>query len=286
MRREDCHPAPREALRWSLAPRYLAGVWVCVVSLAGSWLGRSAPTTPGPLILPPPHPDMSPGDRWRSPVPELPLWRPAPRSDPGGVLGARHLTSRTAAFRPRETVGFPLHTALRAILLSPTLLFSGLHHAACLRVPSSSVHPLLGLHVECTTDLLARRSSGGTCALALTHWGATTNVMGFRPIPRSRASLGATSAGFGQDSASRTYRKYNATLHASAPHRRRPRIPRRRPRRTPGAGVPPRPPARPAARRRAGAPGLDRHRGRGFYAATPSHLRTRHAPASTICAVV
>jgi hypothetical protein len=162
MRREDCHPAPLEALRWSLAPRYLACFWVFVVSLAGSWLGRSAPTTPGPLILRSPNPDMSPEDRWLSPVPELPLWRHAPLSDPGGVLCARHLTSRTAAFRPLETVGFPLHTALRDILLSTTLLFSGLHHAACLLVPSSSVHPLLGLHVEFTTDLLARRSSGGT----------------------------------------------------------------------------------------------------------------------------
>ena len=29
--------------------------------------------------------------------------------------------------------------------------------AACLLVPSSSVLPLLGVHMECTTDLLARR---------------------------------------------------------------------------------------------------------------------------------
>jgi hypothetical protein len=43
------------------------------------------------------------------------------------------------------------------------------------------------------------------------------------------------------------YRKYKATFHASAPHRRRPSSPRR-PRRTPGAGVPPRPPARGGAR--------------------------------------
>ena len=80
----------------------------------------------------------------------------APLLDPGGVLGTRHCAPRTAAFRPLETVGFPLHTALRDILLSTTILISGLNHAACLLVPSSSVLPLLGVHVEVTTDLLAR----------------------------------------------------------------------------------------------------------------------------------
>ena len=86
----------------------------------------------------------------------------APLLDPGGVLTARPYAFRTAAFRPLETVGFPLPTALRDILLSTTILISGLNHAACMLVPSSSVLPLLGLHVEVTTDLLARRSSGGT----------------------------------------------------------------------------------------------------------------------------
>jgi hypothetical protein len=102
------------------------------------------------------------GDRWLSQVPELPLWRHAPLSDPGGVLGTRHVASRTAAFRPLETVGFPLPTALRDILLSTTLHISGLHHAACLLAPSSSVLPLLGVHVEFAPDLVARLWSGGT----------------------------------------------------------------------------------------------------------------------------
>jgi hypothetical protein len=162
MRREDCHPAPLKALRWSLAPRPLAGFWVLVVSLAGAWLGRSAPTTPGPLIRRSPTPAISPGDKGRSHVPERPRWRHAPLSDPGGVLGARHLTSRTAAFRPLDTVGVPLHPALRASLRSTTRLCAGLQHAACLLVPSSSVPPWLGLPVEFPPDLLARRSSGGT----------------------------------------------------------------------------------------------------------------------------
>jgi hypothetical protein len=80
----------------------------------------------------------------------------APLSDPGGVLRTRHNAPRTAAFRPLETVGFPLCTALRDILLSTTILISGLNHAACLLVPSSFVRPLLGVHVDVTTDLLAR----------------------------------------------------------------------------------------------------------------------------------
>jgi hypothetical protein len=81
----------------------------------------------------------------------------APLLDPGGVPAARQSASGTAAFRPLETVGFPLCTALRDILLATTLLISGLNHAACLLVPSSSVLPLLGVHVEFATDLLARR---------------------------------------------------------------------------------------------------------------------------------
>jgi hypothetical protein len=85
----------------------------------------------------------------------------APFSDPGGVLGTRHDALWTAAFRPLETVGFPLDPALRDILLSTTRRMSGLHHAACTLMPSSAILPLLGVHVEVTTDLLARLWSGG-----------------------------------------------------------------------------------------------------------------------------
>jgi hypothetical protein len=80
----------------------------------------------------------------------------APLLDPGGVLDTRHAAPKTAAFRPLETVGFPLDPALRDILLSTTIRISGLDHAACLLVPSSSILPLLGVHVEFPTDLLAR----------------------------------------------------------------------------------------------------------------------------------
>ena len=81
----------------------------------------------------------------------------APLSDPGGILRTRPTAPRIAAFRRLQTVGFPLKPSLRDILLSTTLHISGLNHAACILAHSSFVLPLLGWHVEFTTDLLARR---------------------------------------------------------------------------------------------------------------------------------
>jgi hypothetical protein len=105
--------------------------------------------------------------------------------DPGGVLNARQSASRTAAFRPLETVGFLLRTPLRAILLSTTLLISGLHHAACILAPSSFVPPLLGVHVEFTTDRLAKLWSGGTCTVPGSHpLGNNSQFHGFSPNPK------------------------------------------------------------------------------------------------------
>jgi hypothetical protein len=54
---------------------------------------------------------------------------------------------------------------LRLILWTTTLHISGLYHTACVLVPSSFVRPLLGVHVEFTTDLLAKLWSGGICPL-------------------------------------------------------------------------------------------------------------------------
>ena len=101
------------------------------------------------------------GDYWLSQVPESPLWKHAPLSDPGGILHTRRIASRTAAFRSLHTVGFGLDPA-EAILRTTTLHISGLHDAAYVLVPSSFVRPLLGVHVEFTADLLARLWSGGT----------------------------------------------------------------------------------------------------------------------------
>src|SRR5437016_1466570 len=80
-----------------------------------------------------------------------PLRSPQPR-----VSRSRIRLLRTAAFRPLATVGLPLATALRDILSSTTLRIAGLDHAACLLVPSRSVRPLLGVHVDVAPDLLAR----------------------------------------------------------------------------------------------------------------------------------
>ena len=155
--RYDCQPAPLGALRLALAPHYLVCCRAFVVSLTGAWSGRSPRPRQGLWSPGPPCPGVWQGHRGRSHVPEFPLRVHAPFSDPGGVLGTRPDALWTAAFRPLDTVGFLLPAALRNILLSTTILLSGLHHAACPLMPSSSILPWLGVHVEVTTDLLARR---------------------------------------------------------------------------------------------------------------------------------
>jgi hypothetical protein len=127
-------------------PRYLACFRGFVVSPEGSWPGRKPQVTPGLLVTRSPIPGMKQGDRWLSHVPKFPLWRHAPLSDPGGVLRTRHTAPRTAAFRSLETVGFPLDTALRDILLTTTILISGLNHAACILATPGFVRPLTGRH--------------------------------------------------------------------------------------------------------------------------------------------
>ena len=69
-----------------------------------------------------------------------------------GLLPAGHCTPSA----------FPRY-GLRTILWTTTLHISGLHHAAYILVPSSFVLPWLGVHVDCTPDLLARLWSGGMC---------------------------------------------------------------------------------------------------------------------------
>ena len=86
----------------------------------------------------------------------------------------------------------------RAILVSTTIFFSGLHHAAYLLAfpPASYAHCWV-----CTwSSLLACWLGFGQVGLepsVLTHWVTTTNFLGLRPVPRSRASLGATTTKFG-----------------------------------------------------------------------------------------
>jgi len=57
----------------------------------------------------------------------------------------------------------------RVILVSTIIKISGLHHAACILVPSSFVRPLLGVHVEFTPNRLARLWSDGTCTVLGSH---------------------------------------------------------------------------------------------------------------------
>src|SRR5262249_4049657 len=120
MRRYDCHLSVSEGFTCRSPLRYLACFRAFVVSPKGSRPGRKPQVTPGLLITRSPSPGLSQGDRWLSQVPELPLWLHAPLLDPGGVLDTRHNASRTAAFRSVETVGFPLRTTVRAILMSTT----------------------------------------------------------------------------------------------------------------------------------------------------------------------
>ena len=140
-------PPPRlRALRVSLASRYLACCRGFVVSPEGAWPGRKPQGTPGLVVTRSPMPGMQQGDRWLSHVPTFPLWKQAPLSDPGGVLGTRHPAPRTAACRSLATVGLPLATAVRTILWTTTLRLAGLTHAACLLATPGFVRPLTGRH--------------------------------------------------------------------------------------------------------------------------------------------
>jgi hypothetical protein len=91
-----------------------------------------------------------------------------------------------------------LLTPCRDILVSTPIFLSGLHHATCLLAfpPASYAHCWV-----CTwRALLACWRGFGQVGLepsVLTHWVTTTNLLGLRPVPRSRAYLGATTTTFG-----------------------------------------------------------------------------------------
>ena len=89
--------------------------------------GRKLPYTPGPLVTRSPTPGMQPGARRLSQVPEFPLCRHAPLSDPGGVPRTRHSAPRTAAFQSLQTVGFPQRYPFRGSITRPV---SSLHPAS------------------------------------------------------------------------------------------------------------------------------------------------------------
>jgi hypothetical protein len=160
-RREDCHPAPLRALRLALASRYL-------VRLVRSWCPLRAP---GLGEAPRPHQGLwAPGPPCRACAKETEGSPTFPRYPSGGMpRSPTPVVSCALALAPPGLVpaghwkpsAFPA-VPLKDLLVSTTLRMSGRTHAACIFVPSSAVRPLLGVHVEVTTDLLARLSSDGT----------------------------------------------------------------------------------------------------------------------------
>ena len=98
-----------------------------VVSLPGSGPRGKLPGSRQGFCSPgPPFRVCRQGDRWLSQVPEFPLWRHAPLSDPGGVLGTCHDAPRTTAFQRMHTVGFPQLYPFRGSITRPV---SSLHPA-------------------------------------------------------------------------------------------------------------------------------------------------------------
>ena len=91
-----------------------------VVSLSGSWPGGSSGSRQGLWSPGPPLRAYRQGDRRLSHVPEFPLCRHAPLSDPGGVLRTRQNALRTAAFQCVQTVGFPQRYTFRGSITRPT----------------------------------------------------------------------------------------------------------------------------------------------------------------------
>src|SRR5712691_4950827 len=89
----------------------------------------------------PPVPGVAHGDRWLSQVPELPLEIPAPALRPRwSPVGSPQRLRDCCLPVPRNRRLSPLHV-LRVLLLSTIIKIAGLHHAACILVPSSFIRP-------------------------------------------------------------------------------------------------------------------------------------------------
>ena len=144
MRRYDCHPAPLEVLRLSLASPIPCLLPSFVVSQMGSSPGGSPRRRQGVWSPGPPFRVCGQGDRWLSHVPTFPLWRHAPLSDPGGVLRTRHNAPRTAAFRRLHTVGFPLRKPCEFSSGPQLYTFRGSITRPVSSLPPASYGPLRG----------------------------------------------------------------------------------------------------------------------------------------------
>ena len=122
----------------------MPGLLVFRYTLSSGFLGKE--TSGSPKFPSYPCGDMP---RSKTPVVSQPLALSRP-----GLLPSGHSTPSA----------FPLMG-----LLTTTIPISGFDDAACVLAYPGSVRPLLGLHAGFTTDLLARRWSGGTCAIGDAH---------------------------------------------------------------------------------------------------------------------
>jgi hypothetical protein len=69
-----------------------------------------------------------------------------PRSQtPVVPQGHRHNAPKTAAFRHKQTVGFPPLASQRGYPIDHNYAISGLNHAACTLAPSGFAHPITGI---------------------------------------------------------------------------------------------------------------------------------------------
>jgi hypothetical protein len=105
-----------------------------------------------------------------------------------------HLPSRA------QDCCLPAHANRR---LTTTIPISGLNDAASPLATPGFVRPLAGRHagslLTCWLDL----SQVGLEPSVLTHWETTTNFVGFHPLPRFRAYLGASMPWFGREALDR-----------------------------------------------------------------------------------
>jgi hypothetical protein len=146
MRRSDCHQAHLGSLRLALASRSLA-CFRCVRGVPGGLgAGGKPPSHARALGHPVPlsgiyarRPMALPSSQ-ATPMNACPALRP--RGWPGGLPGRPQHCCRPATGNRRLSP----HYLWRTLLLSTTLLFAGLHHAAYLLTTPGSIHPLAGMH--------------------------------------------------------------------------------------------------------------------------------------------
>ncbi len=115
--------------------------------------------------------------------PRLPLCIHAPLFDSGGVLSARHIASRTHAFRFCNTVGFPQFSAGLSFRTTTTC-FSELNNAAYTLATPGFIHTLTGYAHRFATGSVANLLWWDLSLSSLTHWVTSVNFMTSRSIPR------------------------------------------------------------------------------------------------------